>query len=218
MIDSVLDQRFTLEDLLDIQVLQDVLESFGQTFGLGVAVYSGRRVEVISACPRQGFCEAIKNGKSSSQCDKIREKIVSHPMGSSQVLQIKSFCGMRYSVFALTYQLEELGRVVIGPYRAPEMKTELIVKLAGEGMDASVSVESIEKVPAYSRERLRAIIRLLVKFLDAYLFVNAKRLITTKLHLEAVFSDKEEIFKKVELQDSGSAEDKEEIEKLKNMF
>ncbi|MFO8056287.1 MAG: hypothetical protein R6V10_03225, partial [bacterium] len=59
---------------------------------------------------------------------------------------------------------------------------------------------------------------LLAKVMDGFLFINAKRLITTKMHMDTLFESREKIFKEVEKQDSQSQEDKEEIEKLKNMF
>jgi len=216
--DSVLEQRFTLQDILDPAILEEVLDAYGKAFGLGVTIVGLDRVEALSVCPARAFCRAMEEGKLHKKCREVMDHMTRRPLEGSQVLQIKSFCGMKYSLFPLAYQLEILGRVMVGPFRSEDMKPEDIQKLSAEDLSRPVLLEHIQQIPAMSQVQLKKAVRLLAKMLDAYLFVNAKRLMTTKIHLEAVYSEREAIFRRVELQDSGSAEDKEEIEKLKDLF
>jgi hypothetical protein len=211
---SILDERFSLVDLLDMSVIKEVGEAYCRAFEVAITIldYDGR--EVLSLCPPYEFCKAIQAGALTAKCGDAKKKLATHPLEGSHVLQLKSGCGMRYALLLLSYQLETLGRVIVGPFRDPEITAEQLAHALGGGATA----EQIAQVPALTPERLKSGISLLSKMLNAFLFINAKRLITTRLHLEILYSEREKIFHQVELQNSGSAEDRAEIEKLQKMF
>lgn len=214
---SVLEERFTLEDLLDPPVLEEVCQAYAKCFGLGVRILNDRGEEHLACCPLSPFCDEMRMSTLQERCGDARAKMARHPLEGSQVMQLRAHCGLRYAVFLLSYQLEPLGRVLVGPFRDPATSPDDIFK-AVEDSENTFSEKDVASVPAISQDRLKSVLSLFVKMMNAFLFINAKRLITTRLHLEAVYSAKDAIFKQVELQDSASDEDREEIEKLKNMF
>jgi ligand-binding sensor protein len=215
---SILEERFSLRDLLDMSVLREVCEAYVKAFDLGIAVINESNEEIINICPPYDFCKAIQSAEIKAKCGDARKKLVRQPIEGSQVLQLKSGCGMRYALFLLSYQLESLGRVIVGPFRDPETAPEQILRVLGEDMKNKAGADKVARIPAMSTERLKSAVSLISKVLNAFLFINAKRLITTRLHLETIYASREQIFKQVELQHSGSEEDRAEIEKFKNMF
>lgn len=218
MTDSVIDARFTLRDLLDLGVLRDVLETYSKCFEVKITIINEDGKEILTACPDDDFCKAVQSSPLQNKCKEVNDRLYKYPLEGSKVLQNKTFCQMRYAVFALTYQLDTLGRVIIGPFYDPELSPEQILATLGELGKNPATIDQIKKIPAIFQERLITIIKLLSKILNSFLFINAKRLITTRLHLEHIYSSSEETFRQVELQDSGSEEDRAEIKKLKNMF
>lgn len=215
---SVLDERFTLYDLLDPVILKEVCLAFAQCFELGLVIVGEKGEEVIAAGQDRGFCQMVSGGRPCPKCDEVHAKLRKYPVESTRVFQSKAFCGLRYALFPLYHQFEFLGRVILGPFRDTETSVETIQSLVAQETGSALSPEPIAKVPALDQERLKLIVRLLTRFLEAFIFVNAKRLITTRLHLEAVYSSRDSIFRQMEMQNTGTPEDKEEIEKLKSLF
>lgn len=215
--DSILEKRFALSDLLDAATIGDVLSAASACFDLGLTILDYDGKETIAVCAEHKFCLAAKGAAGVARCNEVKQRLSRQPLEDGQVLQIKSFCGLRYALFPLSYQLDVLGRCVIGPFRDPATPpAEILTQLGSEG--AGLGVKEIERIPALAPERLRLIIKLLARFFDAFLFVNAKRLLTSSIHLETIYGAREAIFKQMEKQDQGTAADKEEIEKLKDMF
>jgi len=216
--DSVLDERFNLFDLLDPGVLKEVCEEYANTFDLGMVILNNDRKELIAICPDKKFCTALKEGGAKEKCREAQKRLARHPMEGQQVIQMKINCGLRYAIFPLTYQFDNLGRVIVGPYRDSESTPDKIMRQQEQNASKPINTEMIEQVPAFSQKRLKITVSLLVKIINSFIFINAKRLISTRLHLDAIYGSREEIFKQVELQKTGTEEEKEEIEKFKNMF
>lgn len=216
---SVLDERFTLNDLLEPALLKEVCQVFSQCFDLGVVILSEKEVELVSSGQDRPFCKMVQTG-AAAKCEEVRRKLARHAVvdSATSFFQSKAFCGLRYAFVPLYHQFEFLGRVIVGPFRDPETSVEMVQNLVGQELKRPVSADHLQKIPVLDQKHLKLIIRLLTKFLDAFLFINAKRLITTRLHLETIYSSRESIFRQMDIQNTGTSEDKEEIEKLKNIF
>jgi ligand-binding sensor protein len=212
------DERFNLYDLLDLGVMREVCEQYANTFDLGMVILNHESEELISICPDNKFCTAVKEGGLKKKCGETHKRLAIHPLEGQQVLQMKISCGLRYALFPLIYQLDSLGRVLVGPYRDSESTTDDILRMQEQDAAKPVNAEMIQQVPDFSQKRLKVTVSLLEKIVNSFIFINAKRLITTRLHLDAIYGSREEIFNQVELQRTGTEEDKEEIEKLRNMF
>ncbi len=216
--ESVLDERYNLVDLLDPPTLKEVCQALTQCFGYGVRVVSLEGQEMLETPAKNDFCRMVQNDPMKSTCEEARKKMAKAPLDAGQVLQSKTACGMRYAIFPMIHQLEIMGRVIVGPFRSPEDDVEAIKSSLVAKMIKPVTARQIERIPAIVAEDLKLQVRLMSKILEGFLFINAKRMVTTRLHLQNVFSSREEIFRSVERQDSGTDADREEIERLKNMF
>ncbi|MFO8058114.1 MAG: PocR ligand-binding domain-containing protein [bacterium] len=215
--ESVLDEKFTLVDLVDPAVLKEICEAYASSFEVGVQVVSKEGKLLVSVFNENPF----PNGNKSPVkiWEKISARLYTSPAELQSVVQTKAYGGMRFALFPLQYEFETLGRVIIGPYRSLEKDgADLSEKARQEISENQLDPDDVLKLPAIEQSRLRKMTNLLAKVMDGFLFINAKRLITTKMHMDTLFESREKIFKEVEKQDSQSQEDKEEIEKLKNMF
>jgi len=91
--DSVLDERFNLFDLLDPGVLKEVCEEYANTFDLGMVILNNDRKELIAICPDKKFCTALKEGGAKEKCREAQKRLARHPMEGQQVIQMKINCG-----------------------------------------------------------------------------------------------------------------------------
>ncbi len=215
--ESVLDEKFTLIDLVDPGVLKEICEAYSRCFRVGVSVVSREGEPLVNVSANTFFPED-KNGMNSC-CTEMRTRLYNSPAEISSVMQTKSYCGMRFALFPLEYDFEAIGRVILGPFRSVEKDgQELTEKARQEAVENRLEPGDVLAVPSIEQKSLKAMVNLLAKIIDAILFINAKRLITTRLHMDTLFESRDKIFREVEKQDSQTREDREEIEKLKNMF
>lgn len=211
---SVIDEKFTLHDLLDPAVLREVCEAFANCFSLGVMVLGVRGERIIAETPKNEFCLAKQQAAGNGKCEEVIQKMAAHPLESSRVFQTRAFCGLRYAIFPVFYEFETMGRVILGPFQDPERDEITPPDSRNQADDGSKPCSA----PAIFQPQLKQIIRLLSRCLDAYLFINAKRLMTMRLHLETIHNSREAIFRDFERQSQQTPEDKEEIKKLKDLF
>ena len=220
MSELLLDQRITLTDLLDLAVFREVCEAFTQAFHLGLRVYSESGQTLIESREPNGFCDELARlPEGLRRCAEARNHLSTQPLSGSTVSQATSFCGFKYAAFPLNYQFDFIGRVVLGPYRdgpwSPQRLLESQPKLKKEARSLQGFAEH---APQLDPELFKNAVRFLAKALDAFIFVNAKRLITTRLHLNALLESRQSALKKLEEEPAALLLDPENPAKLKGLF
>jgi len=220
MSESILDPRITLTDLLDLPVFREVCEAFTQAFHLGLRVSSESGQTLIESLEPNGFCEEVARLKDGRRlCAEARDRLLTQPLSGSTVNAATCFCGFKYAAFPLNYQFDFIGRVVLGPYRdgpwSPQRLLESQPQLKKEAKSLSGFAE---RAPQLDPELFKNAVRFLAKALDAFVFVNAKRLITTRLHLNAVMESRQSALKKLEAEPAAMLLDTENLAKLKGLF
>ncbi len=218
MSDSLVDQRFALEDLLDLPTLRDVTDAFASCFSMGIFIVDENGKELIQHVPVYTFCKLVREGLGEgTRCKDVQNKIIQHPITGTSAIQIQAFCGFKYAAFPLTYQFNVIGRVVLGPYRDEELKRGHIPGLS-DIKDQEQLYQAIEATPLINTQHLKGITRFLAKTMDAFIFINAKRLVTTHMHLESIMQAREQVFQQIEKESQGTPEARRNMEKLKRMF
>ena len=167
-----------------------------------------------------GFCEEIARlAPGQRLCQDAVDRISTQAMSGSTAIQMSLFCGCRYAAFPLTYQFNMVGCVVIGPYRDGPWSPQRLLEAFPQKKDQLLGLEGLAaRIPQLEPENFKNVVRFLAKVMDAFIFINAKRLITTRLHLELIMQSRDKIFQEIEKQREANPEDKREIEKLKSMF
>ncbi len=217
---SILEQSFKLNDLLDPRNLSEVVQAYANCFNFEVTALDLKGRQVINVGGPCSFCDILKGVPESAQhCLEIKQRTVEHELTDSNVLQINSFCGFKHVVFPLSYQLDPIGRTVVGPYRDQEFQMEHFKELAKNyGLDANELQSAAGQVPLIYSDKLKQVIKLLAKIMDGFIFSNAKRMMTTRMHLDTIFETRESTFKTMGIESNAAEEDQAELEKLKSMF
>jgi hypothetical protein len=220
MNDFEVEKKFELTELVDLSVLGEVVRSLADMLGIQVRIFDLEGHQVFDSGGEQMFCDLLKSTSVGDKiCQEIKDKLLTQALSEGSAVQIQSACGNRYTVFPIRHQFENLGRVVLGPYKDGGMDQPKLEAIAVKyRIDAPRFLQVYHQMPEISPERLKKTARFLSRFFDAFVFINAKRLITSLMHLELIMQSRDKIFQQMEQESGSSPSDKKEIERLKNMF
>ena len=220
MNEVVLEKKFDITELLDLRVLSEVIRNLADLFSAQIRIFDLDGKELFDTGGESQFCGLIQEAKLSDQiCQSVKEKLLTQPIMGSSAVQILATCGSRYTVLPITHQFEALGRVVLGPYQDQAATDSRLSAIAAQyRIDSSKFISTYKKLPNLPPEQVKKMARFISKFLDAFVFINAKRLLTSLMHLELMMQSKDRIFKDFEKETQRTSEDLKEIEKYKKMF
>lgn len=220
MDEVILEKKFDLSELLDLRALGEPLRNFADLIGLQIRIYDLAGKELFNTGGEIHFCGLIHQADMEDQiCRAVREKLITQPLTESSAAQILAVCGSRYTVLPITHQFDLLGRVVLGPYQDHGISDSRLSAIAIQyRIDSAQFISAYHKLPNPSPEQIKKIARFSSKMLDAFIFINTKRLLTSLMHLELMMRAKDRIFKEVEKEMQSTPEDQREIEKYKKMF
>jgi|YelNatPaOPRAMG01_1025707.scaffolds.fasta_scaffold144151_2 hypothetical protein len=220
MNEVVLEKKFELGELLDLRVLGEPLRNLADMIGIQIRIYDLAGKELFDTGGEIHFCQVVHQADMEDQiCRSVREKLITQPLTGSSAAQILAVCGSRYTVLPITHQFDLLGRVVLGPYQDHGIADSRLSAIAAQyRIDSAKFISAYKKLPNPSPEQIKKIARFNSKILDAFVFINTKRLLTSLMHLELMMQSKDRIFKEVEKEMQSTPEDQREIEKYKKMF
>jgi ligand-binding sensor protein len=219
MNDVELEKKFELTELIDLGLLGDVIRALAEMVGIQVRIFDMEGKEIFDSGGEKGFCGLLRGTLTGERvCQEVREKLLGQFLSEGSALQIQAACGNKYTVFPVRHQFENLGRVILGPYQDSVLDSQKLDAIAAKfRMDPVKFVQAYKEMPEVSPERLKKMARFMARFFDAFVFINAKRLITSLMHLELIMQSRDRIFQEMEKEKANPA-DKKEIEKLKSMF
>ena len=188
--------------------------------GVQIRMFDIEGKEIFHSGGEKAFCGALKaTGAGDKVCQEVRDKLLSQALSEGSAMQVQSACGNKYTVFPVRHQFENLGRVVLGPYQDTSLDAAKVQAIASKfRLDPVKFAQSYKEMSEVTPERLKKMARFMARFFDAFVFINAKRLITSLMHLELIMQSRDKIFQEIEKQREANPEDKREIEKLKSMF
>jgi len=215
-----LGRKFDLDELLDLANTKELFNSLSELLGLQIKIYTNKGKELLSCGKEPPFCSLINSSdEGEALCQTVKDKLLSQIISGSSALQIQSACGMKYTVFPLQYQFEQLGRAIVGPYQDQGIEPARLEMIAlRQKLDPKKFDLAYHQLPELTSDQLKKAVRFLSRLFDAVIFITAKRLITSVMHLELIMQNREKIFAEMEKEAKGSAQDKKEIDKYKNMF
>jgi len=220
MNDFEVEKKFELTELIDLSVLGDVVRALSDMLAMQVRIFDQEGHQIFDSGGEQMFCDLLRTTSVGDRiCQEIKEKLLSQFLSEGSAVQIQAACGNRYTVFPIRHQFENLGRVVLGPYKDSAMDQSKLEALAVKyRIDAPKFLQLHKEMPEVSPDRLKKTARFMSRFFDAFVFINAKRLITSLMHLELIMQSRDKIFQQMEQESGANPSDKKEIERLKNMF
>ena len=108
---------------------------------------------------------------------------------------------------------------MVGPYQDHSLDSEKLNAIAAKfRLDPGKFMAAYKGMSEITPDRLKKMARFMARFFDAFVFINAKRLITSLMHLELIMSSREKIFAQMEKEAASNPADKKELDRLKSMF
>jgi two-component system, NarL family, sensor histidine kinase BarA len=208
-----------LEELVDRAGLGELVGSFFRLFRVSIRIISESTGLLCEAWTQPKVYEYL--GKFPGGVERLNTTITdlkSAGTGEDGESAYECFSGAHYYILAVEYDGRRIGRLVIGPYLPPEVKTapDSLV-LADPGLDGKTAKDLLAELPRVRRETVREIGKHLRASLELILFSGHKALLTTNMHLASVHQSFRELEEKNhKLQD---AYDRlKELDRLKSNF
>jgi len=214
---SFLDKHIGLHDLMDVDTIQDLCRAFSTYFNLGVAIYDDADKEVSRIGSKAKFCNLVEGIEAANHaCVDTILQTVGTPVTNGEHKTVRCFSGLYYLIIPLNYQMDYLGRAVIGPYsQAGDIADASIFE--AHGMDSAQAEKLTSVIRTFTADDAQAMGQFFSTLLDVFLFISAKRLFTTMIHVQTLYKARDDIFKQMQAEVT-SPQEKEELEQLKAMF
>lgn len=181
-------QEFTLEELLDADVLSEMTSSFEQLFGVAVRLYSasGSLLADTRTPPRlYALLDETKAGRSAVQAviSAVRSQVVK--VGDHAFISCPS--GGSYLISAIAHEGKVMGKIILGPFLAPDIQSppdstmELIIETSRD--QALLAFQAMPKMEHAQAERLE---KHLKNTLDLLIFSGLKAHLASNMHMNTV--------------------------------
>jgi two-component system, NarL family, sensor histidine kinase BarA len=196
---SVLQQRVPLGEVVDQVSFVEVCKSFSDLYRVGVKVFDahGKRLVDIKAGSEDfcGYVFTYQTGKE--RCTATVSRVKDQPIPGKDVERIQCFTGARYLVLPIVYEMDYLGRAVLGPF-VPDDLVELPSTLldigpnggngarSGNGFDPTVARALMERFRRAPESTIHKILLHFGTILNVMVFSSYRVFLTGQLHLESV--------------------------------
>lgn len=216
---SVLQRKLLLRDIVDVASIQSVCETFAGLYGVAVKIFDPEGTKVVDAKADSGLCAyvfAFPKGRAS--CTKLVGEIKALSVEKEAKAELTCFTGNHYKLVPIVYDLEYLGKIVLGPYfpaDVSELPEELLL------LDPRIEKPMLEHHAARYRrlteDTVSRIVESVAKVLDVLLFTGYKSHLASATHLEAISESWRELSEKnKKLQES--LDRLKELDRLKSNF
>ncbi len=178
----------SLEDLIDRDALGEMVKSFYELFGVPLRIFNeeGRLLgDAADQIPLYAFLNSVKNGRNA--LSEVASKVKSIALGEDGMAGYPCPTGESYRVAAIQYDGKRIGRMILGPFVAPDKNEAPPALLAlDETLDAARLRELFRALPRAEDESVVKLARHLGKTLDLLLFSGHRALLTSNMHLASV--------------------------------
>ena len=206
----------TLKDLLEGDLLQDFLDKFGDFVGLTIRLIDEKGNIVSGREQLPLFCSLVTGNESNiAFCDESVGECAWIPIENGKTRRYKCFCGLQYVVAPLSSEFDIRGRAIIGPFRNKD--TSISERVLNNDVSKSEFDNALDSIPCRDTEEVERAGKFFASIMNIFLFLGVKRILTSRIHMETIFRARDDIFREMESQ-MNSAEDREELERLKQIF
>ncbi|MGZ3458269.1 MAG: ATP-binding protein [Archangium sp.] len=208
-VESVLQRKLALVDLLDPDTFGDVVDGLGELYRVGLRVLDVRGRTLAEARGGNGdFCGFVNTCPSGrSRCAAVVARVNegplepvqgaqalpgTSPLGSGWLAQ-PCFTGLRYVVMPVRWEGDVLGRIVFGPF-ASEALEDVPASLGEvEGLDLARARELVAHVQRLSGSTVGKMLGHVAQVMAALLAAGQKAYLTGQLHLEATLETQRDL-------------------------
>jgi len=211
----------SLKDLLEPEVFSEVLGSFQRMYGIPLRLFDTEGALMLDAPAANSVCEYLNTfDKTRSRCTVTRSKVKASIPGSTGggLETVTCFCGLEYTLAAIEFQGEIVGKIVVGPYFPGHLE-----RVPGTVMELEPSIDIARLRDGMGRlRRIQAgtaigIAEILRTTIGALLFTAHKAHVTGQMHIATVRESYRELMdKNRELEEM--AEERKEFDRKKSNF
>jgi two-component system, NarL family, sensor histidine kinase BarA len=185
---SILQQQTPLGEVVDLPSFLEVCKSFSELYRIGVKVFDahGKRLVDIKA-GSEDFCGYVFTfGPGRERCTATVGRVKDQPIGET-VERIQCFTGARYLVLPIVYEMDYLGRAVLGPF-VPDDLNELPETLLdmGPGFTPSSAKELMERIRRAPEGTIHRVLTHFGTIINVLVFSSYRVFLTNQMHLESV--------------------------------
>ncbi len=186
---SILNQKLPLGEVVDLPSFLEVCKSFSDLYRIGVKVFDahGKRLVDIKAGSEEfcGYVFTFQSGKE--RCTTTVGRVKDQPLPGHDVERIQCFTGARYLVLPIVYEMDYLGRAVLGPF-IPDDLAELPATLTdiGTGFNGQTAQTLMDRIRRAPESTIHKVLLHFGTMLNVMVFSSYRVFLTSQLHLESV--------------------------------
>ena len=189
---SILNQKLVLGEVVDLPSFLEVCKSFSDLYRIGIKVFDahGKRLVDIKAGSEE-FCAHVFTFQSGKErCTATVGQVKDQPLPGKDVERIQCFTGARYLVLPIVYEMDHLGRAVLGPFLPDDLvglpATLTDIAGPGGGFDPAVAHALMDRIRRAPESTIHRILLHFGTMLNVMVFSSYRVYLTSHLHLESV--------------------------------
>lgn len=198
-------KRLGLAELVEPQSFRDVMKSFCDLHRIGVKVFDIGGKKLVDVRVGNGpFCGYLFEHAGSRQaCTQLVEGLKRHPFetqdGQEMPRVVQCFTGLRYVVLPITYDGENMGRLIFGPYASPEQEQpdEHLYQIETR-LDRAQAEPLFRRVQQVNDPLIGKVLGQMQKVIEVLLYNGHRAWLTSQMHIESVTASYQELQEKNE--------------------
>jgi len=219
-LESVLQRRPTLGELLDLDSFTQVCKTFVDLYRIGMKIFDVQGTKLVDIKIASGdFCAYMFTGQTGRQlCTETVTHLKVRSLEARQPQNRNCFSGLRYLMLPIVYEGDTLGRIVFGPFIPQELAGlgETLQKLPGE-FDLTKAKDLLERICRAPETTVQRVVEHFARIVDVLLYTSHRSLLTSQLHIESVTESYREVNEK-NRKLSEALERLQELSRLKSNF
>ncbi len=213
--DSVLQRRFTLSELLDLESFGEVVKGFVDLYRVGIKLFDEKGAKLadvkVGNAEFCGYVFQFSDGRK--RCTATVGRVKDGPLALEQgarlplvppseskglgksALTVPCFTGLRYVILPVSWEGDALGRIVFGPFLPEDLKDFPPSTLTE--IDGSLDIAKVSQLLTKVRKAPEStVVKVIVHFaqlLQTMLHAGQKVLFTSQLYIESTREQNREL-------------------------
>lgn len=198
-------KRLGLAELVEPQSFRDVMKSFCDLHRVGVKVFDVAGKKLVDIRVGNGaFCGYLFEHSGTRQaCTQLVEGLKRHAFeyqdGQEIPRVVQCFTGLRYVILPLTYDGERMGRLIFGPYAAPEQDRpdERLYQIEAR-LERPQAEPLFRRIQQVNDSHIGKVLGQMQKVIEVLLYNGHRAWLTSQMHIESVTASYQELQEKNE--------------------
>jgi signal transduction histidine kinase len=187
-LDTNMDGRLRLDELVNRDALNELCKSFYDLFGIPVRIYSTEGALLADVSTPQEICAYVNStSRGRIACANIVGEVRHAVPNEAGDIVHPCFTGAVYRIVSIDYEGRQIGRLIVGPY-LPAQTVEMPPSLRATEpeLEPAKARSLLFQMPRAKSETITRLAAHLAAVLDLVLFSGHRALLTSHMHLASV--------------------------------